>query len=132
MLTVAVTVVYKPQRTPTHKSLQMARIKTHTGAGAAPAERKPSKKERAADAAAEAEILACACAVQEQCGIIAAAFKVLQENVEMHDGEFKQRFMNGVSYSGECAFNAGTVAMRDLATMGSNAGFIREYLEKRG
>ena len=97
---------------------------------AAPKERKPSKKEKAADAEARMAMKACASEVEAQCAIIVRAYKVLKEKMPMHGEVFKQRFMQGVSPSGEGAFMSGTVGIKDVEMIGSNAGELRKFLEE--
>ena len=91
-------------------------------------QRKQSKKERDADAEARTKMKTCASEVEKQCGIIATAFKVLEENVRMHGGALKSRFMDGVSSSGEAAFMSGTV-VRDVEKLGSNAARLVQFVE---
>ena len=91
-------------------------------------QRKQSKKERDADAEARTKMKTCASEVEKQCGIITAALKALEENLQMHGGALKSRFMDGVSCSGEAAFMSGAV-VRDMEKIGSNATRLVQFVE---
>ena len=97
-------------------------------AAAAPKDRKPSKKERAAFSKELLAQKACASVVEAQCLIIAGAYKVLKEKIQMHG--MKRRFMDSVSASGESDLMAGTVGILAVERIGSNANKIRKLLEE--